>query len=88
VRDRAAVSNLLRIVYQTNRELSHLVVLPKSASEFVADALNCPHFDSRVTVTKIYVCLNSRRLLVCLNHVASAIANADHSIMSGSLHIR
>jgi len=41
VRDRVAGSNLLRSVYRADRELSHLVVLPKSASGLAADALNC-----------------------------------------------
>jgi hypothetical protein len=56
VRDPAAAPNLLWTVYQphyqSDQGLSHLLVLPKSASGLAADALNCSHFDGRVRVTK------------------------------------
>src|SRR5438132_7337826 len=46
VRDRvAAAPNLPWSIYKPDRELSHLVVLPKSASGLAADALNYSHFD-------------------------------------------
>jgi hypothetical protein len=48
VRDCAAASNLLWTVCKSNRNVSHLVVLPNSPSEFAADAISCPHFESKL----------------------------------------
>ena len=64
---------LLWTVYQPNRELSHLVVLPKSTSEFVADALTCPHVDSRAGVTKNLPLFKLASVLVPLDHVSSCM---------------
>jgi hypothetical protein len=71
-----ATPNLLWTAYQPSRELSHLVVLPKSTSEFVVDALTCPHFDSRAGVTKNLCLFEIAFALVRLDHVASLIVNA------------
>jgi len=64
---------LLWTVYQPNRELSHLVVLPKSTSEFVADAVTCPHVDSRAGVTKNLPLFKLASVLVPLDHVSSCM---------------
>jgi hypothetical protein len=56
-------------------------LLPKSTSEFVADALTCPHFNSRVGVTKNLCLFEIAFVLVRLDHVASFIVNANHSIV-------
>jgi hypothetical protein len=81
VRVRAAASNLLWTVYQPDRELSHLVVIPKSDSGLAADALDCSHVDARVRVTKNLRLFKLARVLVRFNHVASLIVNANHSVM-------
>src|SRR5438552_4215534 len=79
VRDRAAAPNLLWTVYEPDRELSHLVVLPKSATGLAADALNCSHLDGRVRVTKNLRLFELARVVVRLDHRANFIVNANHS---------
>src|SRR6266699_7144390 len=79
VRDSAAAPNLLWTVYQPDGELSHLVVLPKSATGLAADALNCSHLDGRVRVTKNLRLFELARVVVRLDHRASFIVNANHS---------
>ena len=88
VRDRATAPNLLWTVYQPDRELSHLVVLPKSASGSAADALNCSHFDSRVRVNKNLRFFEIALVLVRLDHVASFIVNGNDGIMSATEEFR
>jgi hypothetical protein len=68
-------------VYQPDRELSHLVVLPKSASGSAADALNCSHFDGRVRVNKNLPLFEIAFVFLHFNHVARFIVNVDESIM-------
>src|SRR6266699_1618899 len=81
VRDSAAAPNLLWTVYQPDGELSHLVVIPKSATGLAADALNCSHFDGRVRLTKNLRLFGIAGVFVCFDHVASFIVNADHGTM-------
>ena len=81
VRDRATAPNLLWTVYEPDRELSHFVVLPKSATGLAADALNCSHLDGRVRVTKNLRLFEIANVLMCFSHVASFIVNANHSVM-------
>lgn len=73
--------NLLWTVYQPDRKLSHLVVLPKSASGLAADALNCSHFDDTVRVTKNLPLFEIALMLERLDHFASFIVNADHGVV-------
>jgi hypothetical protein len=72
-----ATPNLLWTAYQPSRELSHLVVLPKSTSELVVDALTCPHFDSRAGVTKNLCLFEIALVLVRLDHVAGIRDNGQ-----------
>jgi len=65
-----ATPNLLWTAYQPNRELSHLVVLPKSTSEFVVDAITCPHFDRRVQYYQNLRLFKLARVLSRLDHNA------------------
>jgi len=61
---------------------SHLVVLPNSPSEFVADALDCPHFDRRVRVLRKNLRLLELALvLVRPDYVASRVVDMDHCMM-------
>ena len=46
-------------------KFSHLVVLPNSPSEFVADALDCPHCD---------------RSVLCCQHVRPPVTNVNGAI--------
>ena len=77
VSDCAAASKLLWTRYQHVRELSHLVVLPKSATGLAADALNCSHFDGRVRVTKNLRLFGIAGVFVHLDHVASFIVTSQ-----------
>src|SRR5437773_6271801 len=81
VRDRATAPNLLWTVYEPDRELSHFVVLPKSDHGLAADALSFSHFNGSVRVTKNLRLLEIARVLVCLDHVAGGIVNANHGIV-------
>ena len=68
--------------------LSNLVVLPKSGSGLVADALNCPHFDSRVRLTKIYVSLNSPACSCVFRNTAGVGAAPDIRHNLGAAKLR
>jgi len=79
-----ATPNLLWTAYQPSRELSHLVVLPKSMSEFVVDALTCPHFDSRAGVTKNLCLFEIAFVLVCFDHVAPELDSPVYRSCEGT----
>jgi len=81
VRDRATAPNLLWTVYEPDRELSHFVVLPKSATGLAADALSFCHFNGSVRVTKNLRLLEIARVLVRVDHVARFIVNANDGIV-------
>jgi hypothetical protein len=65
-------------IYQPDRELSHLVVLPKSATGLAADALSCSQFDGRVRVTKnlrLFEIAHDRKMRETLAEIERTIAS-------------
>jgi hypothetical protein len=52
----------------------------------IADALNCPHFDSRLRLTKNLRLPKLARVRVRFDHIVSFIVNANHRIGVGNHH--
>ena len=80
VRDCATAPNLLWTVYEPDRELSHFVVFPKSATGLAADALSFSHFNGSVRVTKNLRLLEIAIVLVRLDHITRFILSGNHCI--------
>jgi hypothetical protein len=81
VRDRAAATNLLWIVYQPNRGFQISLYFLNREAGWLRMRLTVLTLTAGCVLRKIYVCLNSPACACVSIKFASFIVNANYSIM-------